>query len=477
MTVSDMNIASLLDVFDYALVLIYGLALDVFISGGCDTPRQKRLIAYLCPCFLVVQLLGWLTLGELAVKQIYPLIVHLPLVLILVLALKKPWGIAIVSTATAYLCCQPPRWGSMAVEALTHSAVAGNLVYIVLLSGSFYLFRRYFVAAAYGAMTSSPTALLLFGSLPCSYYIFDYATTIYSDALYSGIQALNEFLPTALIIFYVMFLTAYHAQSSRRAQAEMQSTMLEAGLKQSQIEVDALRRAEVQTAVYQHDMRHHLNAIDGFLAAGKPQQAEEYIRKVRSDIERITPKRYCDNELVNLLCSSFAGKAQRMGVRLEVDAKLPRELSVSDTELCAVLSNALENALRAVSDQPEADRWVTLYCGVRLGKLLVEIQNPCAEGLVMRDGLPVSERAGHGYGWPAAASRRSPSGAADCASSAHGAASFPCSSCCRSKRRRKPKTDAGGCRGRGGLLFSSPRGKKLKKVQNMAVLSKIPVIQ
>ena len=117
----------------------------------------------------------------------------------------------------------------------------------------------------------------------------------------------------------------------------------------------------MQTAVYQHDMRHHLNAIDGFLAAGKPQQAEEYIRKVRSDIERITPKRYCDNELVNLLCSSFAGKAQRMGVRLEVDAKLPRELSVSDTELCAVLSNALENALRAVSDQPEADRWVTLY--------------------------------------------------------------------------------------------------------------------
>ncbi|MFR1973580.1 MAG: hypothetical protein ACLS3F_02950 [Oscillospiraceae bacterium] len=41
MTVSDMNIASLLDVFDYALVLIYGLALDVFISGGCDTPPPE----------------------------------------------------------------------------------------------------------------------------------------------------------------------------------------------------------------------------------------------------------------------------------------------------------------------------------------------------------------------------------------------------------------------------------------------------
>ena len=62
-------------------------------------------------------------------------------------------------------------------------------------------------------MTSSPTALLLFGSLPCSYYIFDYATTIYSDALYSGIQALNEFLPTVLVVFYVLFLPAFTSRA------------------------------------------------------------------------------------------------------------------------------------------------------------------------------------------------------------------------------------------------------------------------
>lgn len=395
----DLSMQSALDIFCYVLVLIYGLALSADLStGGHVSRQQKHLLTLLCLLFLLMQGLGLVLLGERAVKQLYPLVVHVPLVLILILFMKKSVGVAIVSTCTAYLCCQPPRWGRIAVEALTQSTLAAELVYILLMPVMYYLLRRFFVAAAYNTMTSSTAALLLFGSLPVTYYIFDYATTIYSDALYSGIQALNEFLPTVLITFYVLFLPAFHLQSQRRADAEMQRSMLEAELEQSQSEMDSLHRLETQTAVYQHDMRHHLNAIDGFLAAGKPQQAEEYIRKVRSDIERITPKRYCDNELVNLLCSSFAGKAQRMGVRLEVDAKLPRELSVSDTELCAVLSNALENALRAVSDQPEADRWVTLYCGVRLGKLLVEIQNPCAEGLVMRDGLPVSERAGHGYG-------------------------------------------------------------------------------
>lgn len=145
-------------------------------------------------------------------------------------------------------------------------------------------------------------ALLLFGSLPVTYYIFDYATTIYSDALYSGIQALNEFLPTVLITFYVLFLPAFHLQS------------------------------------------------------------------------------------------------QRQGAVLTVDASLPNNVAISDTELCSLLSNGLENALHAVADLPADRKQISLYCGVRQNKLLIEIRNPCAGPIAMRDGLPVSDREGHGYG-------------------------------------------------------------------------------
>lgn len=143
---------------------------------------------------------------------------------------------------------------------------------------------------------------LLFGSLPVTYYIFDYATTIYSDALYSGIQALNEFLPTVLVIFYVLFLPVFHLQS------------------------------------------------------------------------------------------------QRQGTVLTVDASLPNDVAISDTELCSLLSNGLENALHAVADLPADRKHISLYCGVRQNKLLIEIRNPCAGPIAMRDGLPVSDREGHGYG-------------------------------------------------------------------------------
>ena len=394
-----MTAADVLGVFNYGLVLIYGLFLSADIAGGAKTRRERDIVILMCPIFLFVQSVCYLAIGVDAVKRIYPLIVHIPLTLSLIFLLKKPVGVAIVATCTGYLCCQIPRWVDISIEAITGSALAGQIGYTLVIIPAYLLLRRYFVRAAHDAMTLSPQALLLFGGLPVAYYGFDYATTIYSDALYAGIAALNEFLPTVLIVFYVAFLTLYHFQIRKRAQAEMLGAALTSQLRQSQLEMDALRKSETQTAVYQHDMRHHLNMIGGLLAAGKPDQASAYIRRVQEDIETITPKRFCDNDTVNLLCSAFSERAGRAGVKLTIEAKLPPELPVSDTELCSILSNSLENALRAVIELPESQRWVKLYCGVRVGKLLIEVRNPCAGAVEMRDGLPVSQRGGgHGYG-------------------------------------------------------------------------------
>lgn len=393
-----MSFLTALGTFNYGLVLIYGLFLSAAIAGGWENRRQKRLILALCPLFLLIQAPCWLILGESATEQLYPLIVHLPLALILILALKKPVGIALVSVCTAYLCCQLPRWAALMVTAVTRSPLVGEIGYTLVIYPVFLLLRRYFVRPAYSAMTASSQSLLLFGSLPVAYYFYDYATAVYADVLSTDIQALNEFLPTALIIFYVMFLSAYHKQMQTRADAELQRSMLEAELKQAEVEVEGLRSVETQVAVYQHDMRHHLTAIDGFLAADQPQQAKEYIQKVQADVDAITPRHFCEHELVNLLCSSFSNKAARMGASFTVNARLPKELPVPDTELCSILSNGLENALHAVASLDESLKWVELYCGVRLNKLLIEVKNPYAGEIAMRDGLPLSDREGHGYG-------------------------------------------------------------------------------
>lgn len=394
-----MNFVEILEGVNYGLAFFFGSLLMLCMLRSSEDMRKLAVyFAVYWPASLAVQTISWMVLGLQMTKQIYPLIAILPILLIFILGVKKPVALSVVVVCTGYLCCQFPRFGEIIVTAVTGSVLAGQVFYTLIIVPTFLFLRRYFVPAARDAMTESPRSLFLFGGLPVIYFVFDYATAIYSDVIYSGSRVVAQTLPTVVGLFYMVYTTAYRQQLLQRTQAELQSSLMAGQLKQAGAEMAALRQAEAQSAVYRHDMRHHLAAIDAFLTADKPRQAEEYIRQVCSDIEAITPRRFCENELVNLLCSSFSARAERMGVRLSQQANLPGELPVSDTELCALLFNGLENAFRAVNELSENRRWVEFYCSVQAGKLLIEVKNPYAGPISFRDGLPQTTQTGFGHG-------------------------------------------------------------------------------
>ena len=393
---------------NFGLLFLFIAILSVLISEACKTRRSWVVFFAMCPIFLALITYSWLQFGLDFTKRIYPLFIHFPLFLGLTIGSKRPVGISLVSICAAHLCCQLPRCGIVIAIAATQSTLVGQIVYTVIIAPIFFFLWRYFLPSARDTVAESPQSLLLFGSVPILYYIYDYTIAdsfklLYSELLYSGFhysagQMAAEILPAVAGLLYMVYTTAYRKQLRQRTQAELQSSLLGGQLKQAEAEMVTLRQAEAQAAAYQHDMRHHLAAINAFLGADKPRQAESYIKQVQADIEAITPKRFCENELVNLLCSAFSGKAERLGVRLTVEAALPGSVAISDTELCALLSNGLENALNAVREMTKDRRWVAFYCGIRLDKLLIEIRNPYTGQITFRDGLPETARLNHGYG-------------------------------------------------------------------------------
>lgn len=403
-----MSFVDILGGVNCGLVFFFGAALSVSIAGGCKSQREWSMLFALCPVFLALQTVSWLVWGLDATKRIYPLLVHLPLLLILVLGLKRPAGISVVSICAAYLCCQLPRCTGVITIAVTGSALVGQLVYCAAIAPIFLFLLRYFVPSARDTMTESRKALLLFSGLPVMYYVYDYTiaariSLLYAEILspgatYSTGEVVSETLPTVVGLLYMAYTTAYRRQFQRQAQAELLNSMMAVQLKQAETEMASLRQADAQSTIYRHDMRHHLATIDSFLTAGKPEQARKYIKSVQSNIEAVTPRRFCKNELVNLICSSFADRGERAGVSLNVKADLPDSLAISDAELCALFSNALENAIAAAGTMGEDKRWVSCICAVRAGKLLMEVKNPYKGSVVMRDSLPVSDRKEHGYG-------------------------------------------------------------------------------
>lgn len=381
------------------LVLLYGTLLTVSFAGGCASIKERREVAVLIVILAMLQTLSYFLFGLENTRKLYPLISHLPTFLVLVSRLKRPWGVALTSILTAYFCCQLPQWFGTVTLQLFGTLLAYALGYILSLVSLFILFRRHFAKVAYRAMTYSKRSLLLLGGLPLFYYLFDYATTVYTDVLYSGARMINEFLPAAMALFYVVFVSVYHGEVQRRTQLEMDNTMLMAQSERAKNEISALQQVQQLTSIYRHDMRHHFTLLNNYLETGELSKASEYIRQAQTDIDMIVPVRYCENNAANLILSSFAAKAKQQGVAFSVQANIPAELSLSDTELCALLSNGLENAVFAAAQMDEDERGtVRVNCQPHKDKLLIYISNPYRGTITMREGLPESTQPQHGFG-------------------------------------------------------------------------------
>ena len=196
--------------------------------------------------------------------------------------------------------------------------------------------------------------------------------------------------------FYFVFIFYYYHKLEEQEQAERLAESLHMQLTHAAIDLNHMRTMQTQAASYRHDMRHHFTYLQALAGTGNLDKIQEYIQTAQSDLDAITPKRFCSNELINLLLSAYDTKAESKGISLLVQASIPAELPLSDTKLCAILSNALENALHASIETEE--KFIQVQLAERNQTLLIQISNPFIGTVAFENGLPVSTQTGHGFG-------------------------------------------------------------------------------
>lgn len=383
------------------IVLAFGMAVSLLFAGVKSTQAGKIANVIFYTIILLIQILCWQMLGLQTTMQIYPIITHIPMIVFTVLYFKRPWLTSISSLLAAYLCCQIPRWIGSVVAAVSGIRLADHIGYLVAMCVVYYFLKRYIASSVSQLIDRSTRSCLLFGAVPLLYYLFDYTTTFYTDLLYSGAPMVVQFTPSMICIFYLVFVLLYYNESQAQANAKQERDIFASQLEHAQLELDTMRQMQHNTVIYRHDMRHHLSLISGFAADGDLQKINEYLATTEADIDALTPVRYCENETVNLILSSFETRAKREHVILHANVKLPEDLGVNDTELCALLANALENAITATAQiEDENLRKVYIHAVINGGKLVISTENAYVGKIEFKDELPKSKRkeAGHGFG-------------------------------------------------------------------------------
>ena len=248
----------------------------------------------------------------------------------------------------SYLCCQVRRWAALAVALFFPQHPLVQPVAELLFTLPLLLLFIRFLAPSMRQLSRYPASVQCqFGIVPLVSYLFDYITHVYTSLLSEANPAAVEFMFFVCCAAFLCSILRASRVERQRIQMEQLQTSLNLQVTQAMREIEALRLSQQRASTYRHDLRHHMQFLAGCIENGRTEQALGYIRSVCSEIEAGKVTAYCENEAANLIFSAFADRAAKAGVQFTVQAGISQALPVSESDLCVLLSNALENALHA----------------------------------------------------------------------------------------------------------------------------------
>jgi len=381
----------------YALLLLFGILLSMAFAG-IRLKSRNLIMAYalfvICGLF---QTAAYRLFDEAFVWQLYPVITHLPIILLLCLYYRRPASTALAAVVTAYLCCQTPKWFRLILETLTGSPITGQIAYIIffLLVGAFAI--HHLAPCIAEIYSKDSRSAFIFGIVPMIYYLFDYSMGVYTDFWLSNNRTAVEFLPFILCISFIVFCIVYYKEYELKTDAERKEELIRITIEQQAREHEAIMRSEQEIRILRHDMSLFLNSLMHCMDKEGTEAARHMITGFSSKVEATTINRYCNNAMVNYILSDFADKCQENHIDFQATVEMD-DLAADEIMFSSILSNALDNALTAQKELPEAERGIKVMLKTSDNKLLLSVRNPFGHEPLFVDGMPVSRNKGHGYG-------------------------------------------------------------------------------
>ncbi len=379
-----------------ATTLLFGVYISASFLGIKMTKKNIfSLLLFSCATG-ALYILSFILFKGGGTEKIYPFIIHIPLIFFLSFKYKYKFSLCTLSVLMAYLCCQISNWAGIVALNISGKMWIFYLARCIITAVTFIFLIRH-VSQATSQLLNKPTSsIFIFGILPLVYYIFDYVSSVYTTLLYSGKEIVVEFMGFVLCISYIIFIFLYFKQYEEKREAEQLNTLIEMKRKQSEKDIEIIRRSENTIRILRHDIRHFLMNISSLIENGENDKAIKYIGDVVSYADNTAVKKYCGNELVNLIISSFEEEIKKNGIEFKYRFEIPEFLPISEIDLSSILSNAIENAVNAARD---ADvKLIDIYMSKTNGKLLISVKNTFLKAPEMVNGIPTASKEGHGYG-------------------------------------------------------------------------------
>ena len=98
---------------------------------------------------------------------------------------------------------------------------------------------------------------------------------------------------------------------------------------------------------WRHDYKNHMQVLKIYVENRQWENARDYIVQMNEDLESIDPVIKTGNIMADAIVNSKVSLAKKKDIKLDVTAKIPKEIPMTDVEFCVVFGNIMDNAIEA----------------------------------------------------------------------------------------------------------------------------------
>ena len=238
--------------------------------------------------------------------------------------------------------------------------------------------------------------------IPVFFYCSFSFTAFFPNTLYDN----PDNIPGILFMVITMFVSyavviRYLESEAKRNAAYWKNMMQESYIQGLENRHYLVERAEQNLKILHHDIRHYSKIIDSLLAQKKYEEIKEINEHISRIAEENKVEEYCGNLIVNTIFVNMMEKARLLDIKVDLDARIPRDIPVDAYELTLVIANLFENAVHCVKDFVKEKRYIEIKVHCLEDHLFIQTKNEY-EGEILLDadtGLPKSLKSGnHGLG-------------------------------------------------------------------------------
>lgn len=117
---------------------------------------------------------------------------------------------------------------------------------------------------------------------------------------------------------------------------------------------------------WRHDYRHHIQAMKVHAQNGEYEEIDHYLDMLDNDLTHVETVIKTGNKMADAILNSKLSIATEKKIKVKAEAHIPVSLTISELDLCIVISNLIDNAIEACTPLPENERLIRIYMEVNL---------------------------------------------------------------------------------------------------------------